>query len=124
MEKIKTVEIQDLEKKLKFRIRLFKAGDGLDFMDKLAALFRNNSTFSLKFYIRDLLPLATMIVEGQDEGIQMTLEKAETMIESPLAIIDLAREILAFQMVFTKNSATFQVLPNSLQNVFQLKTSE
>ena len=124
MEKTKIVEIQDLNKVLKFRIRLFKAGEGLDFMDKLVTLFSDKLQFSIKPYLRDLLPLATMIVEDGSDGVQMSLEKAISMFESPLAIIDLAKEILELQQVFTENSVVFRLLPNGLQNVFQPKTSE
>ena len=119
MDKIKRIEIMDMGVKKHFQIRLFKALEGLDFIDKLASVFKNNENFSIKPFIKDLLPLASLINQTTGEIVQdLTWETAGALFESPMAIIDLAKEILDHQMVFTKDSAIFQAFPKQVKNMF------
>ncbi len=123
MENTKIVEIKDMGEIKKFRIRLFNAMEGLDFIDKFMSTFKGDASISLKPFLKDLLPLAYLLSEDK-EAMALSYDTATVTFKSPLAILDLAKEILEFQMVFTKDSAIFQMLPNTAQNWFQRNNLE
>lgn len=123
LEKEKIVEIQDLERKLKFRIKLFGVMEGLDFIDHFAGGISNNK-LEIRPYLNDLLPLAVQLgVDGVPTGISLNLETASAIFENPLAVLDLATEILSFQMVFLTSSPKFQPFANRVQLVLDSMTS-
>ena len=123
LEKEKIVEIQDLERKLKFKIRLFGVMEGLDFIDHFANGVSSNK-FEIKPYLNDLLPLASSLGEnGIVSNPSLNLETAGDIIENPLAVLDLGTEILKFQMVFLTSSPKFQPFANKVQAVLDSLTS-
>ncbi|MDR0571929.1 MAG: hypothetical protein LBG48_03720 [Rickettsiales bacterium] len=116
MEKTKKIEIQDLERKLYFEIRLFKAMEGLDFMDKFAGLFKNDK-ITIKPYLADLLPLATQIDESGTKIQNLNIDIACILFENPIAIAELGLKILEFQEVFLQNSVTFRFLAEEVKKL-------
>ena len=123
MERVKTVTIKDMENRKHFKIKLFAAMEGLDFIDHIAGLLRGGEKISIKPFLKDLLPLATLIEEQTGQPVQqMSLDTAGVMFENPLAILELGKEILDHQMVFMQGSAIFQKLPEQVQNLFRAPT--
>lgn len=106
METIKKITIKDLDgQKLTFSVRLFDALDGIDFVDR----YVSSKDKSIKPFLADLLPLATLLdASGQNAVDTMSLEKANTYFQNPLAVIELGLAILEHQKVFMKESEVFR----------------
>lgn len=129
--KIKHVKIKDGGNVKEFTIRLFGALEGIDFIDKFLgdlATFAKGGTnmqgLSIRKFMGELLPLAT-ILDGNGKPLDtMSLEKVDNYFENPLAPIELAMKILEHQMVFTNESEVFQQFKNTLQNTSIIKTSD
>ena len=124
MDKEKIVCIDDMGNKMKFKIVLFDAISGLDFMDKFIKVASSKEDISIKPFLSDLLPLAYSLDDNNNIVQQLSLETAGVLFQSPVSIIELGLEILDLQQVFIKNSAKFQMLMKPLQNLFPVKTSE
>ena len=108
-----------------FRIRLLDAMEGLNFIDKAISAFNGKDSLSIKPFLEDLLPLATLMDERGDKPVQdMSLSNCGALFKNPLAILELGVEILKFQQVFMKDSAIFQPLISKLENTFNTKISE
>ncbi len=124
MDKEKIVCIDDMGNKMKFKIVLFDAISGLDFMDKFIKVASSKEDISIKPFLSDLLPLSYSLDDNNNIVQQLSLETAGVLFQSPVSIIELGLEILDLQQVFIKNSAKFQMLMKPLQNLFPVKTSE
>ncbi len=124
MESIKDIEIKDLGITKKFRIRLFDAEAGLDFID--SGISRIKQKLEIKPFLKDLLPLASLLDEsGRNVVIEsLTLQTCYGIFQNPLSILELGIEILKHQQVFLKDSETFQPLMKQLSSVWNTKTSE
>jgi hypothetical protein len=121
MQKVVKIEIKDMDKALKFNIRLFNAMEGLDFIDKRIA----EKSRSIKECLKDLLPLATLMdSSGTNPVAEMSLENSASYFESPLAPIELGIKILEHQMVFMKSSEIFRPYVSILEKMYRLPISE
>jgi hypothetical protein len=121
MQKVVKIEIKDMDKALKFNIRLFNAMEGLDFIDKRIA----EKSRSIKECLKDLLPLATLMdSSGTNAVAEMSLENSASYFESPLAPIELGIKILEHQMVFMKSSEIFRPYVSILEKMYRLPISE
>jgi hypothetical protein len=121
MQKVVKIEIKDMDKALKFNIRLFNAMEGLDFIDKRIA----EKSRSIKECLKDLLPLATLMdSSGTNSVAEMSLENSASYFESPLAPIELGIKILEHQMVFMKSSEIFRPYVSILEKMYRLPISE
>lgn len=121
MQKVVKIEIKDMDKALKFNIRLFNAVEGLDFIDKRIA----EKSRSIKECLKDLLPLATLMdSSGTNPVAEMSLENSASYFESPLAPIELGIKILEHQMVFMKSSEIFRPYVSILEKMYRLPISE
>jgi hypothetical protein len=123
MESTKKITIQDMDKTLFFEIRLFKALEGLDFMEKLGDSFKRED-FSIKKYLIDLLPLAVQLDNNGAKVQEMNLTLAGQIFINPLAIIELGLNILEFQTVFMQNSVIFQPLVGMVKEKLNMKVTE
>ena len=125
MESSKKIVIEDFENKVNLKIRLFDAEKGLDFVEKVAKLARNNE-FSIKTLLDDLLPLVSLLDTNGDKIVKETLTRQDCygLFQNPLSIIDLGMEVFEFQMVFIKNSKAFRPLAKHLENIFNIMTLE
>lgn len=126
------VEIMDGGKKKKFVVHLFNALDGLEFIDTLIATvgdvmaLRNGvgKKVSIKPLLKDLLPLATYMSDDWQTVIApLSEETINNYFENPLAVLELGKKILDHQMVFMKESETFQGLTNAFKNSFNTPIS-
>lgn len=120
----KTISIKDLENTINFRIKLFSALEGLDFLDEVLKTFNSNNNFSIKPYLSDLLKLACPL---DDKGNPMfennfNLELAGSILRSPLSILELGMKVFEFQMVFMRSSEQFQSLTQKVENLFHTQT--
>lgn len=121
MQKVVKIEIKDMDKALKFNIRLFNAMEGLDFIDKRIV----EKSRSIKECLKDLLPLATLMdSSGTNPVAEMSLENSASYFESPLAPIELGIKILEHQMVFMKSSEIFRPYVSILEKMYRLPISE
>lgn len=125
MENSKKIVIEDFENKVNLSIRLFDAEKGLDFVEKVAKLARNNE-FSIKTLLDDLLPLVSLLDTHGDKVVKENLTRQDCygLFQNPLSIIDLGMEVFEFQMVFIKNSKAFRPLAKHLENIFNIMTLE
>lgn len=125
MSNCKKVEIKDMENTLYFNIHLFGVEEGLDFVDKLAQTMQSKN-FSVKPYLKDLLPLADLMDARGNEVVKtgISLEDCYDVFKNPLAVLELGASILEFQKVFMKNSVLFQPLMLMLENIWSIKSSE
>lgn len=128
MERKKIVKIKDLGGDRYFEIYLFNALDGLDFFDKAVGLVRSTEKLSIKPFLGDLLKLAAPMDALGKETIQkkgeMNVAQAASMLESPVALLELGFEILKFQQVFIEGSEVFPELKKALNGLFNIQTSE
>lgn len=123
MEKTKVVKIHDLDGDKIFQIKLFDALTGLDFLDEFLEMI-NSPKKSIKPLLKDLLPLATLMDTSGTKPVQpMSLEIAGSMIQSPIAIVELGLAILEFQEVFMDCSLKFRQFKSILQNLFPADNS-
>lgn len=121
---VKKVQIRDMDDVKHFQIRLFNAMDGLDFIDRFVSQL-NSKEHSVKPFLKDLLPLATLMdVNGVNPVQEMSLESASAVFKSPIAILELGMKVLEHQEVFLKNSENFQPLMARLKSQFGTKNSE
>lgn len=127
------VEIMDGGKKKKFVVHLFNALDGLEFIDTLIATvgdvmaLRNgvSKKVSIRPLLKDLLPLATYMSDDWQTPLgTLSEETINTYFENPLAVIELGKKILDHQMVFMKESETFQGLTDAFKNSFNMPISD
>lgn len=115
----KRVEIKDIDNTLYFNIRLFGVEDGLDFLDKLASVIRNKD-FSIKPFLSDLLPLASLLDARGDKVVKdgLTIEDCYSIFQNPLAVVELGTAILEHQKVFMENSKLFRPLMKTLDGIW------
>ena len=125
MEDVKDITINDMGNTLYFRIRLFDAEKGLDFIDKIAESIKDKK-FSVKNYLNDLIPLASLLdVNGVTVvKASLTLKDCYGIIRNPLAIVELGTEIFKFQEVFMKASVICQQLMHKVGNIWNTSNSE
>lgn len=125
MEDVKDITINDMGNTLYFRIRLFDAEKGLDFIDKIAESIKDKK-FSVKNYLNDLIPLASLLdVNGVTVvKVSLTLKDCYGIIRNPLAIVELGTEIFKFQEVFMKDSVICQQLMQKVGNIWNTSNSE
>lgn len=125
MEDVKDITINDMGNTLYFRIRLFDAEKGLDFIDKIAESIKDKK-FSVKNYLNDLIPLASLLdVNGVTVvKASLTLKDCYGIIRNPLAIVELGTEIFKFQEVFMKDSVICQRLMQKVGNIWNTGNSE
>lgn len=123
MESTKKIKIQDLENTFYFQIQLFDAERGLDFLDNIAGRLKGG--LSIKPYIDDLLPLASMLDSNGEKIVQETVTRKDcySIFQNPLSIINLCIEIFKFQEVFLKDSEIFLQLKNNLGSIWNTKIS-
>lgn len=124
MENQKTITIKDMDNKLHFRIRLFDAEKGLDFIDNYLAQSKEGKV-SVKPYLNDLLPLASMLDTNGHQIVKegLTLQDCYGFFQNPLSVIELGIEILKFQQVFMQNSEMFQPLTTMLSGMWNTRLS-
>ncbi len=116
----KDIVIDDMGNKHHFRIKLFDAEKGLDFVDLYLNTMKNiqgASQVSIKPFLKDLIPLAALMdVNGsQVVNSQLDLPTCYSIFQNPLSILELGLEIMKFQEVFIKSSKAFQPLMNKLK---------
>lgn len=129
--KIKHVKIKDGGNVKEFTVRLFGALEGIDFIDKflgdMAQFIKGGANIqglSIRKFMADLLPLATLVGPDGQPVDTMSMDKLDNYFENPLAPIELAMKILEHQMVFTNESEVFQQFKNTVQNMSTTKTSD
>ena len=112
MQKVIKVDIKDLEDTKHFSVRLFDVLDGLDFMDR--ALGAKDK--SIKSMLADLLPLATLLDSKGEEALDvMSIDKAGTYFQNPLAVVELGLKVFDHQKVFMKESEVFRPYLEALE---------
>lgn len=122
----KLIEIKDLDNTLKFKIRLFGALEGLDFMDTALGLIGSKEKLSIRPFLENLLKLATPM-DGTgtmpllQPGQRFSLTAADGMFQNPLSLINLGLQILEFQKVFIKSSPQFHPLIQTLEGKLNIK---
>ena len=126
MENTKVIEIKDFDNTLKFKIRLFGALEGLDFMDTALGVISSKERLSIRPFLETLLKLATPLdLSGNTAllppGQVLTLSVDDEMIQNPLSLMDLGFQILEFQKVFIKSSSQFQPLVRTLEEKLSIK---
>lgn len=126
MESTKNIVIKDMDNKMHFRIRLFDCEKGLDFVDSLVSRIKTDSLMSVKPFLDDLLPLASLMDGDGREVVTPSLTRSDcySIFQNPLSILELGMEIFKFQEVFLKNSEAFRGLEKILENIWNTTTSE
>jgi hypothetical protein len=119
--KVIQVTIKDGGNDKTFSIRLFGALEGMDFLDRLMA---QGNSFSIKAIAGDLLPLASLVAPDGKVIDTMSLSKVDTYFENPLSVIELAHAIFKHQMVFMNESETFRKLIPTVENMFNMPSSD
>lgn len=115
MQKTKIVKIQDLDNVRYFKIRAMGVVEGLDMIDKIAGAAQDvmqGRKVSIKDFLPELIPLAApMDTEGKKVTVpDYTLEDALNEFENPIALLQLATEVLEFQQGFLEGYEVFQKL--------------
>lgn len=125
MEDVKNITINDMGNSVYFRIRLFDAEKGLDFIDKIAESIKDKK-FSVKDYLADLIPLASLLDANGVTVVKesLTLKDCYGVIRNPLAIVELGAEIFKFQEVFMKDSEICRKLMQKVDNIWNTGSSE
>lgn len=125
MERSKDIIIDDLGNDIHIRINLFGVEKGLDFVDTLAKVMKAKD-FSIKLFLDDLLPLASMLDTNGAQVVIPSLTRKDCygLFQNPLSILDLGAEILEFQMVFLESSKLFRPLAEELRNILNTKNLE
>lgn len=125
MERSKDIIIDDLGNDIHIRINLFGVEKGLDFVDTLAKVIKAKD-FSIKLFLDDLLPLASMLDTNGAQVVIPSLTRKDCygLFQNPLSILDLGAEILEFQMVFLESSKLFRPLAEELRNILNTKNLE
>lgn len=122
MENSKIITVNDLGNEIKLRIRLFDAEKGLDFVDNLGAIVRSKE-FSIKPFLDDLLPLASLMDANGDKVVIESLTRKDCygLFRNPLSILELGTQIFEFQTVFLTGSELFRPLAEQLQGILRMK---
>lgn len=122
MENTKKFTIKDMDTEKHFNVRLFSAMEGLDFFDKIVGTLKNQETLSVKPFLKDLLPLATLLDTNGDKPLRpLDLQSCDNLFKNPLAVIQLGIEIMEFQMVFMNDSDLFRPFKEVLQGSLNIK---
>lgn len=123
MQKTKIVKIQDLDNVRYFKIRAMGVVEGLDMLDKIAGAAQDvmqGRKVSIKDFLPDLIPLAVpMDAEGKKvvwDGAY-TLNDAVSSFENPIALLQLATEVLEFQQGFLEGYEVFQKLTKKAKDL-------
>lgn len=122
MENSKIITVNDLGNEIKLRIKLFDAEKGLDFVDNLGAIVRSKE-FSIKPFLDDLLPLASLMDANGDKVVMESLTRKDCygLFRNPLSILELGTQIFEFQTVFLTDSELFRPLAEQLQGILHMK---
>ena len=125
MENSKDIIITDCGNEIHLRMYLFGVEKGLDFVDTLAKVMRTKD-FSIKLFLNDLLPLVALLDANGEQIVKqnLTVKDCYGLFRNPLAVLDLATQVLEFQMVFLEDSKTFQPLARQLRGILATKISE
>lgn len=118
--KVIQVTIKDGGNDKTFSVRLFGALEGMDFLDKVI----QSEKFSLKAIAGDLLPLASLVAPDGKVIDTMSMAKVDTYFENPLSVLELAHAIFKHQMVFMNESETFRKLIPTVENMFNMLSSD
>lgn len=126
MENTRVIEIKDFDNTLKFKIRLFGALEGLDFMDTALGLINSKERLTIRPFLETLLKLATPLdLSGNmallPPGKVLTLSAADEMFQNPISLLTLGFQILDFQKVFLESSPQFRPLIRTLEEKFHIK---
>lgn len=126
MESEKVIEINDCDNILKFKIRLFGALEGLDFMDTALGVISSKEKLSIRPFLETLLKLATPLdMSGKmpllQQGQNFSLSVADGIFQNPLSLLNLGLQILEFQKVFIKSSPQFHHLIKTLERKLNIK---
>lgn len=122
MQKTKIVKIQDLENVRYFKIRAMGVVEGLDMIDKIAGAAQDvmqGRKVSIKDFLPELIPLAApMDAEGKKVTItDYTLDDALNEFENPIALLQLATEVLEFQQGFLEGYEAFRKLTKTAKEL-------
>lgn len=122
MQKTKIVKIQDLENVRYFKIRAMGVVEGLDMIDKIAGAAQDvmqGRKVSIKDFLPELIPLAMpMDTEGKKVTItNYTLDDALNEFENPIALLQLATEVLEFQQGFLEGYEVFRKLTKKAKDL-------
>ncbi|HBO59719.1 MAG TPA: hypothetical protein DD624_07415 [Alphaproteobacteria bacterium] len=122
MQKTKIVKIQDLDNVRYFKIRAMGVVEGLDMIDKIAGAAQDvmqGRKVSIKDFLPELIPLAApMDAEGKKVTVpDYTLEDALNEFENPIALLQLATEVLEFQQGFLEGYEVFQKLTKKAKDL-------
>lgn len=124
--KEKIVKVKDLENTLYFKIKLFGALEGIEFMDKTIQIINSKNSLSIKPFLDDLfklcIPLDAMGIKPISSSF--SLSEAGAMFQNPLSIFELGFEVLKLQEVFLKDSETFRPLIKKVESLFNTKLTE
>lgn len=123
MQKTKIVKIQDLENVRYFKIRAMGVVEGLDMIDKIAGAAQDvmqGRKVSIKDFLPELIPLAApMDAEGKRvvwDG-EYSLSDAVASFENPIALLQLATEVLEFQQGFLEGYEAFRKLTKKAKDL-------
>ena len=122
MQKTKIVKIQDLENVRYFKIRAMGVVEGLDMIDKIAGAAQHviqGRKVSIKEFLPELIPLAApMDAEGKKVTItDYTIDDALNEFENPIALLQLATEVLEFQQGFLEGYEVFRKLTEKAKDL-------
>ena len=122
MQKTKIVKIQDLENVRYFKIRAMGVVEGLDMIDKIAGAAQDvmqGRKVSIKDFLPELIPLAApMDAEGKKVTItDYTIDDALNEFENPIALLQLATEVLEFQQGFLEGYEAFRKLTKKAKDL-------
>ena len=128
MQKTKIVKIQDLENVRYFKIRAMGVVEGLDMIDKIAGAAQDvmqGRKVSIKDFLPELIPLAApMDAEGKKVTItDYTLDDALNEFENPIALLQLATEVLEFQQGFLEEYEVFRNLTKKAKDLSAILNS-
>lgn len=118
--KVIKITVKDGGNDKTFNVRLFGALEGMDFLDN----FVSSGKVSIKDIAGDLLPLATLIGADGKPIDTMSMDKVDTYFQNPLAVLELAYKIFQHQMVFMNESETFRKLIPTVENLFNMPSSD
>ena len=118
--KVIKITVKDGGNDKTFNVRLFGALEGMDFLDN----FVSSGKVSIKDIAGDLLPLATLIGADGKPIDTMSMDKVDTYFQNPLAVLELAYKIFQHQMVFMNESETFRKLIPTVENMFNMPSSD
>lgn len=118
--KVIEVTIKDGGNDKKFRVRLFGALEGMEFLDRFLA----SDKPSIKKIAGDLLPLATLVGADGNAVDTMSTEKVDTYFQNPLAVLELAYKVFQHQMVFMNESETFRKFAPMVENMLNMPISD